>query len=325
MRAIVRDVYGGPDVLRVEEVPIPQATGDKVLVRVRAAGVDRGVWHLMTGMPRVVRVALGLRRPRQRQLGMDLAGVVEAVGPQVSGVRPGDRVYGAGVGAIAEFAVAKAKLLAPAPANLTFEQAAALPTSGTTALQMIRDAGKVQPGHRVLIIGAGGGVGSYAVQLAKAFGAHVTGVCSTSKVDFVRALGADEVVDYTVMDPLSGAAGRYDVILDIAGNRPLSLLRRAIGPTGALVLVGGEEGGAFLGGLERNLQAKIAAPWTKQKLRAPISLNNQKDLQTLRDLAEAGTLTPAVAKAYPLEDAAQAIADLEAGRVAGKAVVSVSG
>lgn len=325
MQAIVQDVYGGAEVLRVEQVPRPEPGKGQVLVRVRAAGVDRGVWHLMTGKPHVVRLALGLRRPRQRQLGMDLAGVVEAVGAGVSGLRPGDEVFGVGVGTFAEFAVAKAKLLAPKPANLTFEQAAALPTSGTTALQMVRDAGKVRPGQQVLILGAGGGVGSYAVQLAKAFGAEVTGVCSTSKVDFVRSLGADHVVDYTAGDPLAGSDGRYDVILDIAGNRSFPLLRRALTPAGTLVLVGGEEGGAFLGGLERNLRAKLTSPWTKQRLLARVALNNQKNLRELRELTEAGAISPAVAKAYPLADAAQALADLEANRVAGKAVITVSG
>lgn len=227
MKAIVQDVYGPPEVLRMEEMERPVPGRREVLVRVRAAGVDQGVWHLMAGLPYAVRAVSGLRTPRSRVRGMDVAGVVEAVGPDVTRFRPGDEVYGNCSGSFAEYACAKEGSLAPKPAGLSFEQAAAVPVSACTALGAVRDSGQVKAGQRVLVLGASGGVGSFAVQVAKAYGAHVTGVCSTTKTDMVRSLGADEVLDYTRQDPVDGTH-RYDVILDIAGNRPISRLRRAL-------------------------------------------------------------------------------------------------
>lgn len=231
MKAIVQDVYGPPEVLRIEETDRPEPGRGEVLVRVRAAGVDQGVWHLMAGMPYAVRAVSGLRRPRTRVRGMDVAGVVEAVGPEVTRFRPGDEVYGNCSGSFAEYARAKEGTLAPKPASLGFEQAAAVPVSACTALGAVRDSGKVKAGQSVLVLGASGGVGSFAVQVAKAYGAHVTGVCSTTKTDLVRSLGADEVLDYTQQDPVDGSR-RYDVILDIAGNRPIARLRKALTPAG---------------------------------------------------------------------------------------------
>src|SRR4051794_3471488 len=245
MKAIVQDAYGEAEVLRLEDVDVPQPGPGEVLVAVRAAGVDRGAWHVMTGLPYLGRLGFGLRRPRNRVRGLDVAGTVEAVGADVTRFGKGDEVFGTCRGAYAEYATARADHLALKPAHLTFEQAAALPTSGATALHALR-----HPGDRVLVIGAGGGVGSFAVQLAKARGAHVTGVCSTAKVDLVRRLGADEVIDYT-RDPLTG---QYDLILDIAGNRTLSTLRALLTPHGTLVIVGGENGGNFSGGMNRQFR-----------------------------------------------------------------------
>lgn len=247
MKAIVQDMYGSPDVLQLREIDTPVAGEDEVLVRVHAAGVDQGVWHLMAGLPYLMRIAgFGLRAPKNPVRGYDVAGRVEAVGKNVTRFQSGEEVFGTCRGSFAEYACARADRLAPKPSNLTFEQAAAVPISGYAALQAVRDQGKVRPGQRVLIIGAGGGVGTFAVQLAKAFGAEVTGVCSTTKVELVRSIGADRVIDYTREDFADGRS-RYDVILDIAGNRSLSHLRRALAPEGTLVIVGGEGGGRWLG------------------------------------------------------------------------------
>lgn len=231
MKAMVQDVYGSPEVLHIEEVDRPVPGPGEVLVRVHAAGVDQGVWHLMAGLPYAVRAVSGLRRPRTRVRGLDVAGVVEAVGPDVTRFREGDEVYGNCTGSFAEYARAKEKALAPKPASLSFEQAATVPVSACTALGAVRDSGRVKAGQSVLVLGASGGVGSFAVQVAKAYGAHVTGVCSSAKADLVRSLGADEVLDYTQQDPVDGSR-RYDVILDIAGNRPIARLRRALTPEG---------------------------------------------------------------------------------------------
>jgi NADPH:quinone reductase-like Zn-dependent oxidoreductase len=250
MRAVVRESYGGPEVLRLDRVPRPVVKGDDVLVRVRAAGVDRGVWHMMTGLPYLGRLGFGIRKPKDRVLGLDLAGTVEAVGADVTRFAVGDAVYGSGRGSYAEYAVAPETKLAAKPQGLSFEQAAAVPVSAVTALLGLR-AGKIREGQKVLVTGASGGVGSYAVQLAKAFGAQVTGVCSAGKVEFVRTLGADHVIDYTRED--FADAGPYDLILDIAGNPPISRLRRALTPTGTAVITGGEGGGKLTGGMHRQL------------------------------------------------------------------------
>jgi NADPH:quinone reductase-like Zn-dependent oxidoreductase len=321
MRAVVQDEYGEADVLRVEDVARPQIGPGEVLMRVHAAGVDRGVWHLMAGKPYAARLAVGLRAPRNRVRGRELAGRVEAVGPDVTTVRPGDEVFGIGEGTFAEFARARAAKLAPTPAGLTSAQAAVVPISATTALQAVRDHGRVQPGQKVLVIGASGGVGTFAVQIARAFGAEVTGVASTAKVDLVRSLGADHVIDYTQGD-LAADGRRYDVVLDIGGNRPLRTLRQLLTPTGTLVIVGGEDGGRWLG-LGRQLMAVLLSPFAKQNLRMFVASEKAADLVVLTELIEAGKVVPTVDRIFPLAEAAAAVAYLRDGRVRGKVAVTV--
>ena len=321
MKAIVQDVYGSPDVLQLREIEKPAIGGDEVLVRVSAAGVDQGVWHLMAGRPYLVRVAgVGLRAPKNPIRGLDVAGVVEAVGEQVTRLRPGDEVFGVCRGSFAEYACAPAHRLGLKPANISFVQAAAVPVSGCTALQAVRDRAKVQSGQRVLVIGAGGGVGTFAVQLAKLFGAAVTGVCSTSKVELVRSIGADRVVDYTREDFAGG--DRYDAILDTAGNRSLSRLRRALTPDGTLVIVGGEGGGRWLGGLDRQLRAQVLSVFGHHKMDTWISTQPRDDLEALRELLEAGKVTPVVDRTFPLSEVADAIRYLRSGRARGKVVIA---
>jgi NADPH:quinone reductase-like Zn-dependent oxidoreductase len=282
MRAIVQDRYGeAEDVLRLEEIDRPEIGDDEVLLDVRAAGVDRGVWHLMAGLPYPVRVAgYGIRAPKHRVRGVDVAGCVEAVGKNVTTLRPGDEVFGIGDGSFAEYVSARADKLAPKPKNLTFEQAAAVPISALTALQAVRDRGHVQPGQQVLVLGASGGVGTFAVQIAKAFGAEVTGVCSTTKMDMVRTIGADHVVDYTRAD-FAAEGQRYDVIIDIGGNSSLTHLRRALNPKGTLVITGGETDGRWLGGSDRQLRALMLSPFVSQKLGTFIASENNTDLFVL--------------------------------------------
>src|SRR5437016_928598 len=271
MKAIVRDAYGSAEVLRLAEIDKPVAGEGEVLLRVHAAGVDQGVWHLMTGTPYAMRLAgFGIRAPKNALLGYDVAGRVEAVGTRVTEFRPGQEVFGTCRGSFAEYAVARPDRLLSKPDNVSFEQAAAVPISGYAALQAVREHGSVRPGQRVLIIGAGGGVGTFAVQLAKAYGAEVTGVCSTAKTELVRSIGADYVIDYTREDFADGG-NRYDVILDIAGNRSLSHLRRALAPEGTLVIVGGEGGGKWLGGIDRQLRAHLLSLFVRQKLGTWIS------------------------------------------------------
>ncbi|MGW6577435.1 NAD(P)-dependent alcohol dehydrogenase [Streptomyces sp. NPDC054945] len=320
MKAIVQDVYGPPEVLRTEDTERPAPRRGEVLVRVHAAGVDQGVWHLMAGKPYAVRAVSGLRRPRTRVRGMDVAGVVEAIGPDVTRFRPGDEVYGNCSGSFAEYARAKEGTLAPKPAGLGFEQAAAVPVSACTALGAVRDSGQVKAGQRVLVLGASGGVGSFAVQVAKAYGAHVTGVCSTTKTDLVRSLGADEVLDYTQEDPVDGSR-RYDVILDIAGNRPIARLRRALTPRGTLAIVGGEGGGNWIGGNQRQLGAMLLSPFVGHRLRAHGTLVRSRDLEALTELIEAGSVTPALDRIYPLAEVPDAIRYLRDGHVRGKLVI----
>ena len=323
MKAIVQERYGPPDVLQLREIDPPVVGEDEVLVRVRAAGVDQGVWHLMAGLPYLVRIAgVGLRAPKNPVRGVDVAGRVEAIGENVTGFQPGDEVFGTCRGSFAEYGCARADRLAPKPASLTFEQAAAVPVSGCTALQAVRDRGNVRPGQRVLIIGAGGGVGTFAVQLAKAFGAEVTGVCSTSKTDLVRSIGADHVIDYTREDFADGR-NRYDVILDIAGNRSLSQLRGALAPNGTLVIVGGEGGGRWFGGIDRQLRALVLSPFVGQKLGTWIATQPKEDLETLRELLEAGKITPVVDRTFPLSEAPEAIRYLRDGRAHGKVVITL--
>lgn len=323
MKAIVQDTYGSADVLEFRDIGTPEIAVGEVLVRVHAAGVDRGVWHLMTGLPYPVRLAgYGLRAPKTPVPGTNMAGVVEAVGQEVTRFQPGDEVFGIGKGTFAEYARAPENKLAPKPANLTFEQAAAVAVSGLTALQGLRDHGRVQPGQTVLITGASGGVGTFAVQLAAAFGAQVTGVCGTTKVDLVRSIGAGHVIDYTREDFADGKQ-RYDVILDIGGNPSLSRLRRALTPKGTLVIAGGETRGRWLGGTDRQLRAVLLSRFVDQKLTTFICRENHEDLLVLKELIEAGRITPVIDRSYPLSEAPKAIRYLEQGHARGKVVVTV--
>jgi NADPH:quinone reductase-like Zn-dependent oxidoreductase len=323
MKAIVQDTYGSTDVLELRDIDKPEIADDDVLVRMHAAGVDRGVWHVMTGLPYPVRLAsYGLRAPKTPVPGMDVAGVVQAVGKDVTRFQPGDEVFGIGKGAFAEYARAPENKLAPKPANLTFEQAAAVAISGLTALQGLRDHGRVEPGQKVLIIGASGGVGTFAVQLAKAFGAEVTAVCSTTKVDMVRSLGGDHVIDYT-RDDFAQGEQRYDLILDIGGNSSLSRLRRALAPKGTLVIAGGETDGRWLGGSDRQIRALMLSRFVGQKLGTFICRENHEDLLVLKELIESGKVTPVIDRSYPLSEAAQAIRYLEQGHARGKVVITV--
>jgi len=322
MRALIRTEYGSTDVLRMAEVDRPTIGAGEVLVQVRAAGVDRGVWHLMTGMPYALRLAgFGVRTPKNPVLGGDLAGIVVDVGTEVTRFRVGDEVFGFGGGSFAEFAVAPEAKLALKPRSLSFEQAAALPVSGVTALQGLADVGRLSAGQHVLIIGASGGVGSYAVQIAKALGATVTGVSRTDKVDLVRSLGADHVIDYTSADFAAGDR-RYDLILDIGGNSSLSRLRRALARRGTLVIAGGEGGGQWFG-VGRQLRALVISPLLRQRMASYIAKEHHSGLERLAELVEAGQLTPAIERTYPLAEAAAAIRHLESGAARGKLVVAI--
>ncbi|MEU4715692.1 NAD(P)-dependent alcohol dehydrogenase [Micromonospora purpureochromogenes] len=321
MKAIVQDRYGSADVLELQDIDPPRVGDDDVLVRVHAAGVDPGVWHLMTGLPYPVRLGYGLRRPRHRVPGMDLAGVVEAVGRHVTRFAPGDEVYGTGAGSYAEYALAPQHKLARKPAGLTFAEAAAIPVSGQTALTAVRDAATVRPDQRVLVIGAGGGVGSYAVQLATAAGAHVTGVCGPTKPDLVTSLGATDVIDHTRED-ITDRGVRYDVIVDTAGNRTLTHLRRALTPTGTLVLVGGEAAtGRLLQGFDRQLRALLLSPLVRQRLIPLVAKESSENLDALTALVDTGRLRPVLDRSWPLAEAADAIRHLRGGHARGKNVV----
>jgi NADPH:quinone reductase-like Zn-dependent oxidoreductase len=323
MSAIVQDAYGDADALRLERVTRPAIGEGEVLVRVHAAGLDRGTWHLMAGKPYLMRIAgMGFRGPKDRVPGRDLAGTVEAVGAGVTGFAVGDEVYGVGRGSFAEYAVVAEGKLAHKPTSLSFEQAAVVPISAGTALQALTDHGRIEPGQRVLIIGASGGVGSYAVQLAKALGAEVTGVASTAKLDLVRSLGADHVLDYTHDDYADGTH-HYDLVLDIAGNPGLSRLRRALSPKGTAVLVGGEHGGNLTGGMNRPLRALLLSPFVGQRLAWFIAKERASDLDRLTDLIEAGQVTPSIDRTYPLDRVPEAMRHLEAGQVRGKVAITI--
>jgi NADPH:quinone reductase-like Zn-dependent oxidoreductase len=324
MKAIVQDAYGESEVLRVEDVGRPEPGDNEVLVQVRAAGVDAGVWHLMAGRPYLLRLfGFGFRGPKLRVRGRDVAGVVAEVGRNVTRFRPGDEVFGTSLtGTYAEFTSTGEDRLEHKPVNLGFAEAAAVPVSGCAALHGLRDAGQLRPGQAVLIIGAGGGVGTFAVQLAKAWGADVTGVCSGSKAELVRALGADRVIDYSREDFADGT-GSYDLILDIAGNNALRRLGRALAPGGTLVIAGGEGGGRVFGGVDRQLRALLLSPFSRRKLRILMSAEGRQELKDLKDLIESGKLAPAVDRVYPLGEASAAIGRLRAGQVQGKAVIAV--
>jgi NADPH:quinone reductase-like Zn-dependent oxidoreductase len=323
MRAVVQDTYGTADVLRLTQVAAPEVADDDVLIRVRAAGVHIGDWHLMMGQPYLMRVmGFGLRAPKARVRGMDVAGTVEAVGKNVTRFQVGDDVFGTGNGSFAEYATGREDTLALKPANLTFEQAAAVPTSACTALQAL-NAGQVGSGQQVLIIGASGGVGMFAVQIAKSFGAEVTGVCSPAKVDLVRSLGADAVLDYT-KDELTGDGRRYDLILVMGGDRSLSELRRALTPKGTLVLVGGEGGGRLVGGaMGRSVRALALSPFVSHNLRMIVATTKAADLQILTELIEADQVAPVIDRTYPLSQVPDAIRHMHAGHPRGKVVITV--
>lgn len=324
MAAIVQTAYGDEpeQVLEVAEVSQPAIDDDEVLVRVRAASVDRGTWHIMTGRPLVARVALGLRRPKVSNPGRSLAGTVVAVGAGVSSFAIGDEVYGSADSSFAEYARVAVKRLAPKPANLTFEEAASAPISAVTALQAVRDTAQVRAGDKVLVVGAAGGVGSFAVQIAKAFGAEVTGVGRTSKLDTIRTLGADHVIDYTQTD-FTRRDERYDVIIDTGGQRRLSDLRRVLTKHGRLVIVGGETDGRWLGGLDRQLRSVVVSLFVSQRLRPMTSKENGADLVALNAMFEAEEIVAPVDRVFPLAAVPEAIRYLMDERARGKVVISI--
>jgi NADPH:quinone reductase-like Zn-dependent oxidoreductase len=324
MKAIVQERFGPPDVLRLVETDPPEVGADDVLVRVHAAALNPYDWHIMRGDPLVARLMgeVGLRKPKARVAGVDAAGRVEAVGANVRGLAPGDEVLGFCQGAFAEYARAQADKVVPKPASLTFEQAAAVPMAGTTALRGIRDVGAVRAGHRVLVNGAAGGVGTYAVQIATTLGAEVSGVCSTRNIELVRSIGAAHVIDYTTEDFTDGHA-RYDVILDNVGNRPLSQLRRALTPTGILVLNGGGSPGHVLGPVGSILRAVVVNRLVRERLRLLPHEQKQEQLLTLTGLIEAGKLTPVLDRTYPLADTAEGLRRVEQGHARGKVVITV--
>lgn len=324
MAAVVQERYGAdPEaVLRTARVVQPAIGPDEVLVRVRASSVDRGTWHMMAGLPYPIRAVSGLRRPKLPNPGRNIAGIVEAVGSDVTVFAPGDEVYGTAAAAFAEYAAARPDRIAPKPTRLTFEEAATVPVSALTALQAVRDNGKVQEGQHVLITGAAGGVGTFAVQLAHGLGARVTAVASTPKLAAVRALGADHVIDYTREDFLAGLQ-RYDVIIDIAGNRGLRDLRRALTPRGRLVITGGETNGRWLGGTDRQLRAQVRSPFTDRHLGTFIASEAASGLRDLTALVDAGTLRPVVDRVYPLAETAAAVRHLLDGRVTGKLALAM--
>jgi NADPH:quinone reductase-like Zn-dependent oxidoreductase len=323
MKAITYHRYGSPEVLEFQEVDEPVLRDDEVLVRVRAASANPRDWHFMRGLPAFMRLQFGLRRPRHSGLGSDIAGQVEAVGANVTRFRPGDEVYADVVtGGFAELAAVPEAYLAPKPANLSFEQAAAVPLAALTALQGLRDHGRVQPGQEVLVIGAAGGVGTFAVQLAKWLGAEVTGVCGTGKAELVRSLGADHVVDYTKGD-VTRSGRRYDLVLQLAGTASPSDLRRLLTPTGTLLLSSGESDGRLIGPVDRILKALLLAPFVRQRLVPFVARRSGDDLRVVKELIEAGTVTPVVDRTYPLSDVPEAIRYLEQGHARGKVVITL--
>jgi NADPH:quinone reductase-like Zn-dependent oxidoreductase len=325
MKAIVYDNYGPPEVLRLEEIERPVPTDNQVLVRVRAASANPLDWHFMEGTPYIIRlIGIGLTKPEVKQLGVDFAGTVEAVGKNITQFKPGDDVFGARTGAFAEYVCASADRVALKPANLTFEQAAAVPVAAITALQGLRDKGKIQPGQRVLINGASGGVGTFAVQIAKSFGANVTGVCSTRNVELVRSIGADQVIDYTKEDFTKGDQ-RYDLILDNVGNHSLLECRRVLTPQGKFVLIGGGgvNDGRWFGALLRPLKALVLSPLVAQDMGMMLAEINRQDLTVLADLLQTGKVKPVIDRTYTLSQTRDAIKYLEEGHARGKVVINL--
>ncbi|MFI1395598.1 NAD(P)-dependent alcohol dehydrogenase [Streptomyces sp. NPDC020681] len=324
MKAVVQDRYGSPDDLEIRDIDKPVAAEDEVLVRIRAASANAYDWHVMRGDPYIpARLGMGLRRPRAKIRGRDFAGVVEAVGAKVTGLRPGDEVFGEVDGTFAEYVCVRDTMVGPKPASLTFEQAAAVPLAGNTALMGLRDRGRVQPGQQVLINGASGGVGTFAVQIAAWLGAEVTGVCSTRNVDLVRSLGAHHVIDYTQVD-FTRTGQRYDVVLDMVANRSLADCRRAVTPTGTLVLGGGGTPGRLIGAAGLTVRALALSPFVRQRLVLLIGpAPSKENLATLRGLADSGKITPTIDRTYPLSEAPEAIRYLEVEHARGKVVVTV--
>jgi NADPH:quinone reductase-like Zn-dependent oxidoreductase len=324
VKAMVYTKYGPPDVLGSTEVEKPVPKDDEVLVKVRAASVNPADWHLLRGEPYIARLQLGLRRPKDKVLGCDVAGHIEAVGENVEMFRPGDGVFGSpfmhGFGAFAEYVSVPEDLLAPKPANISFEQAAAVPLAASTALQGLRDHGRIEPGHRVLIIGASGGVGTFAVQIAKYFGAEVTGVCSTRNVEMVRSLGADHVIDYTQED-FTQNGRKYDLIFQLAGTRSPLECRRALTSRGALVQISGDSDGRWIGPIDRIIKAIVLSPFVSQRMASFTVRPNKEDLRFLGRLIENGKLAPVIDRTYPLGETPEAIRYLEEGRARGKIVI----
>jgi NADPH:quinone reductase-like Zn-dependent oxidoreductase len=332
MKAIVRNTYGSPDVLELQEVEKPDLADDGVLVRVRAASVNRGDWYSLTGTPYVARMQLGLLKPKTNRLGVDFAGTVEAVGRDVTQFRPGDEVFGGrSSGAFAEYVCVRVAaplrrfqsfIVAPKPANLTFEQAAAVPVAALTALQGLRDKGQIQLGQQVLINGASGGVGTFAVQIAKALGAEVTAVCSTRNVELVRSLGADHVIDYTRED-FTRSDQRYDLMLDVAGSRSWSECRRILNPQATLVIVGAPKGNAVIGPLSHIVKVRLAALRSSQQVVFFVAKFNKPDMEVLRELLEAGKVRPVIDRRYELSEIADALRYMGEGHAQGKIVITV--
>jgi NADPH:quinone reductase-like Zn-dependent oxidoreductase len=323
MHAIVYRCYGSPDVLALEELPKPMPKDDEVLVKVRAAAVNPLDWHYMRGSPYIMRLSAGIGAPQEPRLGVDFAGTVEAVGKNVTRFKPGDDVFGGRDGAFGEYVVVReSRAITLKPANVTFEQAAAVPIAGITALQALRDKGHVQPGYKVLVNGASGGVGTFAVQIAKSYGAEVTGVCSTRNVDLVRSIGADHVIDYTKDDFTQGSE-RYDLILDNVGNHSLLKLKGVMKPKGALVMIGGSKGD-WVGPLARPVNALLLSPFVSQEMFMILAEFNQPDMDFLGELMRTGKVTPVIDRQYPLKEVPAAIAYLEEGRARGKVVINVS-
>ncbi len=329
MKAMVNMKYGPPDVLELTEVEKPAPKDDEVLLKVHAASVNPADWHLLRGEPYIARLQLGLRKPKERVLGCDVAGQVEALGKNVKMLKPGDEVFGSpfmhGFGAFAEGVCVSEDLLAPKPATLSFEQAAAVPLAASTALQGLRDHGRIEPGHKVLIIGASGGVGTFAVQIAKSFDAEVSGVCSTRNVEMVRSLGADHVIDYTVEDFTQSGHKKYDLIFQLAGTRSPSECRRALTSKGTLLQISGESDGRWIGPVDRIIKALVLSPFVSQKMASFTVKPNKEDLQFLKELIEAGKLTPVIDRKYSLSETPEAIRYLENGHARGKVVICVPG
>ncbi len=325
MLAVLQPCYGPPDRLRVGPAARPTLADDQVLVKVRAAAVNPLDWHYMRGEPYIMRMESGIGAPKDARFGADFAGVVEAVGAKVTEFKPGDEVFGAGAGAFAEYLTVRARrAIAHKPANLSFEQAAAVPVAALTALQALRDKGGLKPGQKVLVNGASGGVGTFAVQIAKALGAEVTGVSSTRNLELVRSIGADHVIDYTRENFTEGAQ-RFDVIIDNVGNYSLLDARRVLQPNGSYVIVGGPKGGAFLGPLAAMLQSLALAPFISQRVESLLADVNPKDLGLLRDMLAAGTVRPVIDRTYRLSEVPEAIRYVESGRARGKVVIAVAG